>query len=82
MSYRRQLCRVLKGVAKTSTGRHFAKPVPAEAIPGYLDVIQKPMDIGTVVLNLRQGKYASLGKAWRHLASTVDWTGSISIKLN
>lgn len=53
--------RVLKRVAKTATGSHFALPVPVGSVPGYLEAVEKPMDISTVVSNIQAGLYSTTG---------------------
>lgn len=54
--------RVLKQVGRTSAGSHFKQPVPVDTIPGYLDVVKKPMDFSTVASHVREDAYSSLGE--------------------
>lgn len=38
----------------------FLKPVDLSQVPGYLDVVQHPMDFGTMTSKVERGKYRSL----------------------
>lgn len=38
----------------------FLKPVNPAAIPGYSDVIKRPMDLGTMTVKVQRGRYRSL----------------------
>lgn len=51
---------VVKKFLRRDTAEPFSEPVPAD-YPGYLDCIERPMDLGTVLANLQDEQYASLG---------------------
>jgi hypothetical protein len=38
----------------------FLKPVDIEKVPGYLEVVSKPMDFGTMTEKVAKSKYRSL----------------------
>lgn len=38
----------------------FLKPVDASQVPGYTDVVKRPMDLGTMSMKVERGKYRSL----------------------
>jgi bromodomain-containing protein 7 len=38
----------------------FLKPVDLRLVPGYTDVVQRPMDFGTITTKVAKGKYRSL----------------------
>lgn len=51
---------MLKKFLRRPGAEPFAEPVPAD-VPGYHDVIEHPMDLGSVLANLQDGAYSSLG---------------------
>jgi bromodomain-containing protein 7/9 len=38
----------------------FLKPVDPRLVPGYAEMIQRPMDLGTMTTKVSKGKYRSL----------------------
>lgn len=38
----------------------FLQPVDLSLVPGYLDIIKRPMDFGTISNKVDRGKYRSL----------------------
>lgn len=38
----------------------FLKPVDPRLVPGYAEIIQRPMDLGTISTKVAKGKYRSL----------------------
>ena len=38
----------------------FLKPVDTAQVPGYIDVISRPMDLGTMTTKVEKGRYRSL----------------------
>ncbi|KAJ8900863.1 hypothetical protein NDN08_000162 [Rhodosorus marinus] len=57
-----QFCyRLAKDFARQKDGVSFSKPVTElwkpEAIPGYHDIVKKPMDLGTVMRKMESGEY-------------------------
>ena len=38
----------------------FLAPVDTTLVPGYTDIIQNPMDFGTVTMKVQKGRYRSL----------------------
>ena len=42
----------------------FLAPVTEQEAPGYLSVIQRPMDLGTIQDQLADGAYSSAGAPW------------------
>ena len=38
----------------------FLRPVKSENVPGYADVVKRPMDLGTMSHKVSKGKYRSL----------------------
>ncbi len=51
---------VVKKFLRRPAAGPFSEPVPGD-VPGYHDVIEHPMDLGTVAANLHDGSYSSLG---------------------
>ncbi|KAL9244084.1 hypothetical protein vseg_017894 [Gypsophila vaccaria] len=51
---------VLDKLQKKDTRGVFAEPVDPEELPDYHEVIEKPMDFGTVRSNLMNGRYKTL----------------------
>ena len=53
--------RALEKVMRHADAKDFLKPVmelwPPHVIPGYAEIIQRPMDLGTVKKNLANGLY-------------------------
>jgi hypothetical protein len=58
---------VLEKIMRRDEARDFQRPVkdlwPAESIPGYFDVVKKPMDLGTVKKKLMSGQCARITHA-------------------
>nr|CCA24671.1 conserved hypothetical protein [Albugo laibachii Nc14] len=48
---------VLETVMKHELALPFASPVDLDAVPGYREIIKRPMDLGTVCSNLSSGTY-------------------------
>lgn len=38
----------------------FLKPVDMSNVPGYTEVVKRPMDFGTMTIKVSKGKYRSL----------------------
>lgn len=38
----------------------FLRPVDPEQVPGYADLIKRPMDLGTMTTKVEKGRYRSL----------------------
>ena len=53
--------KAVKALLKLKVAAIFSAPVSEEEVPGYSLVIQNPMDLGTVLENLKNGEYASAG---------------------
>ena len=53
--------KVVKGLTKLKVAAAFSTPVSEEDAPGYSLVVQNPMDLGTVLKQLKNGEYSSAG---------------------
>lgn len=51
----------MRAVARGEHGWPFAAPVTDDIAPGYSAEIARPMDLGTLEQQLKQGAYADLG---------------------
>lgn len=51
----------------------FLKPVDTSLIPGYLDAIKTPMDLGTVSQKVDRGRYRSLEEFGVSYLGTGRW---------
>ena len=49
--------KILTSIKKHKSSGFFMLPVDTKAAPGYTEVIKKPMDLGTVTIHLKEGKY-------------------------
>lgn len=58
---------VVKRIQKKDTLRFFTQPVDTSYVTDYLDVIKKPMDLGTVQEKLRTYSYASFEELWQDI---------------
>ncbi|KAJ7639252.1 hypothetical protein FB45DRAFT_905108 [Roridomyces roridus] len=54
------LTRLVTQLKKKDDYAFFLKPVNPAAIPGYADVIKRPMDLGTMTAKVQRGRYRSL----------------------
>lgn len=56
--------RVIKDMLRIKDASSFSKPITSiwtpEQLPGYLDIVKRPMDLGTVLQNLQDGVYHTL----------------------
>lgn len=52
-------------------GYMFANPVDASSIPGYKDIVKKPMDLGSIAKSLANGDYAANMKADAYKAGQI-----------
>lgn len=57
IKYGRQLEALLDELRQVDAQGYFAEPVPLEIAPGYLDVVEVPMDFGTMSRKLKDGVY-------------------------
>ena len=53
---------MLQAVRRSKAGRPFAEPVVLDEVPGYLAVVSRPMDLGTVMEGLFAGHYQTPGE--------------------
>jgi hypothetical protein len=72
------LCNIVNPNDGQQTILYFLHPVSfycgGQFPPGYLDVIKKPMDFGTVVTNLIEGKYQSVAEFATDCRLTINNT--------
>ncbi|KAI0367094.1 hypothetical protein BV20DRAFT_970968 [Pilatotrama ljubarskyi] len=54
------LTKLIAQIKKKDDYAFFLKPVDPEQVPGYADVISRPMDLGTMTTKVDKGKYRSL----------------------
>ncbi|GLB42607.1 putative bromo domain containing protein [Lyophyllum shimeji] len=54
------LARLITQIKKKDDYAFFLKPVDTTQVPGYTDVVKRPMDFGTMSLKVERGKYRSL----------------------
>ncbi|KAG6899409.1 hypothetical protein C0993_010472 [Termitomyces sp. T159_Od127] len=54
------LAKLIVQIKKKDDYAFFLKPVDASQVPGYTDVVKRPMDLGTMSLKVARGKYRSL----------------------
>ncbi|KAH9847739.1 hypothetical protein C2E23DRAFT_847173 [Lenzites betulinus] len=54
------LSRLIAQVKKKDDYAFFLHPVDPEQVPGYSDLISRPMDLGTMTIKVERGKYRSL----------------------
>ncbi|KAF7290811.1 Bromodomain-containing 7 [Mycena indigotica] len=54
------LARLLAMLKKKDDYLFFSKPVNASQVPGYSDIIKRPMDFGTMSIKVQRGRYRSL----------------------
>ena len=52
---------MLQAVRRSRRGKAFAEPVSEGDAPGYRDVIERPLDLGTVIEGIYKGAYSSPG---------------------
>lgn len=56
--------RLIKDMLRIKDASSFSKPITSiwtpEQLPGYLDIVKRPMDLGTVLQNLHDGLYHTL----------------------
>jgi hypothetical protein len=65
---------ILDCVASVDEHGTFAEPVPLEFVPGYAEVIEEPMDLGTMRCKLETGMYATLQDFRKDLELVIDNT--------
>lgn len=71
---RRALAAVEK-IKREPSAHWFRAPVPKAVAPDYADVIERPMDLGTLAMGIRQGKYGSVGEVYADLR--LIWSNCI-----
>ncbi|RXW23759.1 hypothetical protein EST38_g2080 [Candolleomyces aberdarensis] len=54
------LGKLIQQIKKKDDYAFFLAPVDAENVPGYLDVVKCPMDLGTMTEKVNRGRYRSL----------------------
>jgi bromodomain-containing protein 7 len=54
------LSRLITQIQKKDDYAFFLHPVNISKVPGYTDVVKRPMDFGTMALKVKRGKYRSL----------------------
>ncbi|KAJ2912796.1 hypothetical protein MD484_g7631, partial [Candolleomyces efflorescens] len=54
------LGKLIQQIKKKDDYAFFLSPVDAENVPGYLDVVKCPMDLGTMTEKVNRGRYRSL----------------------
>lgn len=54
------LSKLIADISRKDEYGFFGQPVPLQEVPDYLDVIRKPMDLGTMGNKVRSGAYFSL----------------------
>ncbi|KAJ3540429.1 hypothetical protein NMY22_g4295 [Coprinellus aureogranulatus] len=54
------LSKLISQIKKKDDYAFFLAPVDVEKVPGYLDVVKQPMDLGTIDEKVRRGRYRSL----------------------
>ncbi|KAG6819036.1 hypothetical protein H0H93_016066 [Arthromyces matolae] len=54
------LSKLIVQIKKKDDYAFFLKPVDATQVPGYSDVVKRPMDLGTMTTKVERGKYRSL----------------------
>ncbi|GIL73313.1 hypothetical protein Vretifemale_3511 [Volvox reticuliferus] len=59
LTWRPAALTILRTLLLEPFAREFSAPVDPEQNPGYLEVVGRPMDLSTVLGNLRKGAYAS-----------------------
>ncbi len=62
---KRVLLAALDRIQKRDVNRIFAEPVDPVAVPGYLDIIKEPMDLGTIRRRIEEGAYTSFAQVVR-----------------
>ncbi|PIL34622.1 hypothetical protein GSI_03401 [Ganoderma sinense ZZ0214-1] len=77
------LSRLIVQIKKKDDYAFFLQPVDLAQVPGYSDVISRPMDLGTMTVKVEKGRYRSLEEFASDLklvtanAKTFNPTGSI-----
>ncbi|KZT01114.1 uncharacterized protein LAESUDRAFT_707961 [Laetiporus sulphureus 93-53] len=54
------LTKLIAQIKKKDDYAFFLQPVDVSQVPGYMDVIQRPMDLGTMSHKIQRGRYRSL----------------------
>ncbi|KAG6872624.1 hypothetical protein C0995_008283 [Termitomyces sp. Mi166 len=54
------LTKLIAQIKKKDDYAFFLQPVDTSQVPGYTDVVKRPMDFGTMSLKVERGKYRSL----------------------
>ncbi|KAH0580709.1 hypothetical protein H2248_002194 [Termitomyces sp. 'cryptogamus'] len=54
------LAKLIAQIKKKDDYAFFLQPVDALQVPGYTDIVKRPMDLGTMSLKVDRGKYRSL----------------------
>ncbi|RDB21604.1 hypothetical protein Hypma_011201 [Hypsizygus marmoreus] len=52
--------KLIAQIKKKDDYAFFLKPVDTSQVPGYIDVVKRPMDFGTMTVKVSRGKYRSL----------------------
>ncbi|KAJ2777785.1 hypothetical protein GGI15_004400 [Coemansia interrupta] len=60
VSLKKSLTRLIERIRKRDDYALFQEPVDAALVPGYLDVIQRPMDLGTIRQRVEADGYGSI----------------------
>lgn len=69
---REVLQKVLPQLQRRDLYQFFTQPVPADEVPEYYNIIQRPMDFSTMEMKLDQGAYQSLESFRVSVASKTD----------
>ncbi|KIY49641.1 hypothetical protein FISHEDRAFT_72282 [Fistulina hepatica ATCC 64428] len=56
------LAKLIQSIKKKDAYAFFLAPVDASHVPGYVEMIKQPMDLGTMTTKVERGKYRSLGE--------------------
>jgi hypothetical protein len=64
---------IVKTLLKHELSVPFAAPVNVKDVPGYTDVVEQPMDLGTILTKLSRGVY---DRQWERVTQDVNlvWT--------
>lgn len=57
VSFLSKIHETIQFLIKWDFGYVFENPLDVEQLPGYLDLVQRPMDLGTISTNMIEGKY-------------------------
>ncbi|TFY52621.1 hypothetical protein EVJ58_g9910 [Rhodofomes roseus] len=54
------LARLIVQIKKKDDYAFFLQPVDVSKVPGYADIVKRPMDLGTMTMKVERGRYRSL----------------------